>query len=58
MFVNGLLRKLGVTISNQHITIQCNNQQTLGLVTKGVATLRRNYGTWIYIPTGYARSIE
>lgn len=40
MYVNRLINELGVSLDSQHIRIQCDNQQTIGLVTKEIAVLR------------------
>ncbi|KAJ3554331.1 hypothetical protein NPX13_g10642 [Xylaria arbuscula] len=40
MFVSRLIKELGVTLDSQQITLQCDNQQTIGLLKKEVSTLK------------------
>jgi hypothetical protein len=40
LFVSRLLVDLTIRLDNQKITIQCNNQQTIRLVTAEIATLQ------------------
>ncbi len=40
MFISRLIKEPGVTLDDQQLRIQCDNQQTIGLVTKDITTLR------------------
>ncbi|KAG7110475.1 Copia protein like [Verticillium longisporum] len=40
MFVSRLIKELGVTLDDERIRIRCDNQQTIKLVNKDIATLR------------------
>lgn len=40
MFVSRLIKELGVTLDDERIRIRCDNQQTIKLVNKDIATLQ------------------
>ncbi|KAJ8131105.1 hypothetical protein O1611_g2520 [Lasiodiplodia mahajangana] len=53
MFVSRLIKELGVTLDSQQIALQCDNQQTIGLLKKELRQeVQQETLDVTYIPTG------